>query len=214
LFEKKCRELGIEVLAHTSIIPKQSNYKAVIQKVKATNPDLLYFGGTTQSSGPQIVIDMKGEGLNCPVMVPDGCYEQNFIKGAGADTLNAVTCYATIGGYDPGQMLEAGGSGAEFVKKYQAKYGNMPEAYAVYGYEAAKVVLEAIKKVGGKDREAIRKAVMETKNFTAGALREKGEDGSATSGWSFDEDGDTTIKVLTISKIEGGAFKPQKTITE
>jgi len=203
LFKKKCEELGVQVLGHQSIVTTQTSFKGLMKQIGAMNPDLIYFGGTTQSKGPQIAIDMKGEGLNCPLMVPDGCYEQAFIEGAGPEVLNGRV-YATIGGYDPGQMLTAGGSGAEYVKKYQAKFGKMPEAYAVYGYEAAKVFLEAVKKVGKKDREELRKTVLETKDFSAGALGK----------WSFDADGDTSIRVLTISKIEGGAFNPQKTITE
>jgi branched-chain amino acid transport system substrate-binding protein len=55
--------------------------------------------------------------------------------------------------------------------------------YAIYGYEAAAVVLEAIKSVGKKDREAIRKAVVATKNFDKGVLGK----------WSFDANGDTTL---------------------
>ncbi|HJZ59495.1 MAG TPA: ABC transporter substrate-binding protein, partial [Gemmataceae bacterium] len=105
-----------------------------------------------------------------------------------------------IGGYDPSQLT---GAGAEFVKKYKAKFQKDPEAYAVYGYEAAKVVLTAVKAVGKKDREAIRKAVLATKDFEAGALDK----------WGFDADGDTTLQQLTVSKIEGGKFKPLKVVT-
>ena len=71
------------------------------------------------------------------------------------------------------------GPGAEFVKKYKEKFGKDPEAYAVYGYEAAKVVLEAIKKVGKKDREAILQGRRSaTKDFDKGALGK----------WSFDDE--------------------------
>ncbi len=204
LFKKKCEELGVTVLGHESIVASQKNFKTVIAAVRGTNPDLLYFGGTSQSGGPQIAIDMKGEGLKCPLMVPDGCYEKAFIDGAGADTFSAVPCYATIGGYDPGQMVAAGGNGAAFVKRYKEKYGKDPEAYAVYGYEACKVFLEGAKAVGKKDRAEILKAVLATKDFDKGAVGK----------WSFDADGDTSLRVLTISKIEGTNFKPQKTITE
>ncbi len=196
LFKKECEKLGIEVLGHDSIDSTQKNFKSVIQGIKGKNPDLLYFGGTSQSGGPQIAIDMKGEGLKCPLMVPDGCYEKAFIEGAGAETFDTLDCYATIGGVDPSELK---GTGAEFVKKYKEKYSKDPEAYAVYGYEAAKVVLEAIKKVGKKDREAIRVAVLGTKNFDQGAIGE----------WSFNAEGDTSLQVLTISKIAGGGFKPQ-----
>jgi branched-chain amino acid transport system substrate-binding protein len=201
LFKKKCEELGIQVLGHQSIDPKQPNFKTLLAQVAATNPQLLYFGGTSQSGGPQIAKDLKAEpGLkDCPMMCPDGCYEDAFITGAGADVVNGRV-YATIGGKDPSELT---GAGAEFVKKYKEKFpGKNIEAYAVYGYEAAKVVLEAAKKVGSKDRDAIREAVLATKNFAAGALGK----------WSFDADGDTDLSVLTISLIEGGKFVPKKTI--
>ena len=196
LFHKRCDALGIKVLGHENIVPKQSNYQATIRSIMPQKPDVLYLGATSQSGAPQIAIDMKGLGLNCPLIVPDGCYEKAFIDGAGADTFKALTCYATIGGKDPSQMTT--GAGAEFVKKYKEKYKTDPEAYAVYGYEAAKVFLEAVKKVGTKDREAIRKAVLETKDFDKGALGK----------WSFNADGDTTLQELTISKIVDGKFSP------
>jgi branched-chain amino acid transport system substrate-binding protein len=203
LFEKKAKELGIEILGHQSIDPKQPNFKTLMAQVASKKPQLLYFGGTSQSGGPQIAKDLKAEpGLgDCPMMCPDGCYEDAFIDGAGADVVNGRV-YATIGGKDPSQLT---GPGAEFVKKYKEKYpGKSIEAYAVYGYEAGKVVLEAVKKVGSKDREAIRKEILATKDFTAGALGK----------WSFDADGDTDLKVLTISLIEGGKFVPKKTIED
>lgn len=201
LFKKKCEELGLRVLGHESIIPKQSNYKALLKGIKEKNPDLIYFGGTSQSSAPQVAIDMKGEGLKCALMVPDGCYEKAFIDAAGADLFKELTCYATIGGLDPSELK---GAGAEFVKKYKEKFKKDPEAYAVYGYEAAKVFLEAAKAVGRKDRDAIRDAVLGTKDFDKGAIGK----------WSFDADGDTTLKALTISRIVDGTFKPERSISE
>lgn len=195
LFKKKCDELGVKVLGHESIVPKQSNYKTVIQKIMPQKPDLLYLGATSQSGAPQIAIDMLGEGLNCPLVVPDGCYEKAFIDGAGAKTFEKLVCYATIGGKDPSQIKTE--SGKKFLEKYKEKYKTDPEAYAVYGYEAAKVFLEAVKKLGKKDREELRKAVIGTKDYS-GAL----------GTWSFDANGDTTLQELTISQIVDGKFKP------
>ncbi len=200
LFEGRCKKIGIEVLGHESIVVTQQEFGSLMTKIKAMNPDLIYFGGTTQSKGGQIAKDMKSAGLTCPLMVPDGCYEDSFIASAGADTLNG-RCYATIGGTDPSQLT---GAGAEFVKKYKEKFQKDPEAYAIYGYESAKVVLEAVKKVGKKDRAAILEAVLATKDFDKGAVGK----------WSFDENGDTTLQQLTISLVTDGKFKPVKTITQ
>jgi branched-chain amino acid transport system substrate-binding protein len=198
-FADKCKELKVKVLGHESLDTRAPNYRELAAKIKKAAPDVVYFGGTTQSGGPQLAIDMKKSGPDCPLVVPDGCYEQAFIEGARQEALNG-RCYATIGGIDPSQLK---GRGAEFAKRYKEKFKVEPEAYAVYGYEAAKVVLEAIKTVGKRDRDAIRKAVLATKDFDKGALGK----------WSFDADGDTTLQQLTVSKIAEGKFVPVKVIS-
>jgi len=72
----------------------------------------------------------------------------------------------------------------------------MPEAYAVYGYEAAKVALEAIKNAGKKDRAAIVQACLSIKDFQ-GALGK----------WSFDANGDTTLRTISGNVVRGGKFE-------
>jgi branched-chain amino acid transport system substrate-binding protein len=192
IFESRCEELEIEVLGHDSIDDKQQDFKPLMTKIKATKPDLIYYGGTTQTKGGQICKDMVGAGLTCKIMVPDGCYEQAFIKAAGAESANN-RAYVTFGGLPPKNQV---GKGKEFVEKYQKKYGGMPEAYAIYGYEAGKVAVEAIKRAGVKDRAAILKAAFAIKDFD-GALGK----------WSFDENGDTTLTKLSGSIVRNGDFE-------
>ena len=91
--------------------------------------------------------------LDVKFMVPDGCFEKAFIDGGRRRqpqrpraTSPSAAC----------RREKLKGKGAEFVEKYKEKYNAEPEAYAVYGYEAAKVALEAIETAGKKDRDAIR----------------------------------------------------------
>ncbi len=203
MFKQQCDKIGLQTVGEDGIDTAAIEYGGLMTKIKGLNPDLVYFGGTTQSKGGQIAKDMVKSGLTCPMLAPDGCYEQAFIDSAGADNLNNRV-YVTVVGLDPSQLT---GKGAEFVKKYKEKYKNDPEAFAVYGYECAKVVLEAIKKVNKKDREEILKAVLATKDFTAGAV-------GGGSGWSFDANGDTTLRQVTVSRVEGGKFVPKKVVTK
>jgi branched-chain amino acid transport system substrate-binding protein len=213
LFERRARAIGLAVLGHEGINPNQQDFTPLMISIKAKNPGALYFGGTTQSKGGQLAKDMKKVGLGCPLIVPDGCYELSFIESAGAE--NLANCYATMGGVDLVALMRTGAdsefvkqyrdrfkAGADFVTKYQAKFQKDPEAYAVYGYEAAKAVLEGIKAVGKKDREAILKAVIGTKDFDKGALGK----------WSFDADGDISLQNLTISRIKDGRFELVKVV--
>ncbi len=78
----------------------------------------------------------------------------------------------------------------------------MPEGYAIYGYEAAKVALEAIAKAGVKDRDAIRKACLAIDDFNQGAL----------GTWSFDANGDTTLTTISGNIIHDGEFKLVKVL--
>jgi branched-chain amino acid transport system substrate-binding protein len=176
----------------------QQEFGALMTKIKNSDggpPEVIYFGGTTQSKGGQVAKDMIKTIPGCVLVVPDGCYEKSFIDSAGTALEGRV--FVTFGGKDPSRLE---GEGKKFVEKYKQKYGTDPEAYAVYGYEAAKVALVTIAKVNKKDRDAIREAILATKDFDQGAVGK----------WSFDENGDTTAQVFTISKIEGGKFTPVK----
>lgn len=193
LFIEACQDLGIEVLGHESIDAKAQEFKTLMATIKAERPDMIYFGGTTQSKGGQIAKDMVAVGLDCKLMVPDACYEEAFIESAGEDNLNG-RCYVTFGGLPPEQLT---GPGKAFVDSYQKQYGGMPEGYAIYGYEAAKVAIEAITLAGVKNRDAIRKAGLAIKDFDKGAL----------GTWSFDANGDTTLKTISGIVVRGGKFE-------
>lgn len=199
LFKQRCEELKLKVLGHESIVTTQTDFMQLARQVAGTNPGMVYFGGTTQTKAGQVIKDLRAAGMKGPIMVPDGCYEQAFIRSA--DAADLVNCYATIGGTDPSRLTE--GKGAEFVKRYKEKFQKDPEAYAVYGYEAAKVFLEALAAIKKKDRSALREAVFATKNFTAGAVGK----------WGFDENGDTDLQQLTISEIKDGKFVPVDVVT-
>lgn len=193
LFEEYCPEFGLEVLGHQSIDAKAQEFKSLMTNIRDKKPDLVYFGGTTQSKGGQVAKDMVAAGLTCKIMVPDGCFEEAFITSAGAENLND-RCHVTFGGYPPERLT---GKGKEFVDKYKAKFGTMPEAYAVYGYEAAKAALEAIRRAGKKDRDAIRLACLSIKDFEGGALGK----------WSFDANGDTTVTTMSGNIVRNGKFE-------
>ena len=193
MFADACEDLDIEVIDQESIDAKAQEFKSLMIKIKGKKPDLVYFGGTTQSKGGQIAKDMVAAGLNCKIMVPDACYEEAFIKSAGAKNLNG-RCYVTFGGLPPDALT---GPGKKFAEKYRKKFGGEPEAYAIYGYEAAKVAIAVIDKAQKKDREAILEACRTLKNFDQGALGK----------WSFDKNGDTSLTTISGSLVKDGKFE-------
>ena len=192
VYKKTAPSVGLEILGIEQIDPKASNYRSLATKIRQGNPDLVFFGGVTQTNAGQFVKDLRSSGFNGKVMVPDGCFENAFIDAAGAENLEGNTFF-TFGGL-PGNQLT--GNGRSFYENYKKRFNMEPEAYAVYGYEAGKVAVSAITRVGKKDRAAILKAVSETSDLE-GAL----------GNWTFDKNGDTSLVVMSGNTVKGGKFE-------
>jgi branched-chain amino acid transport system substrate-binding protein len=191
VFADTAAKIGLNVLGGPEgIYSKASDYRALATKVRGQNPDLVYYGGITQNNAGKLFKDLRSVlGDNVKLMGPDGIYEQAFIDDAG-DASEGV--YITFGGVGASKLT---GKGADWYQAYKAKFGGEPEAYASYGYESAKVALDAITRAGTKDREAIRAAVMSTSNFN-GVL----------GTWSFDANGDTTLTNMSGRQVVNGKF--------
>lgn len=191
MFEQEAKRIGLTVVGRDGIDGKAQDYAALANKIKATRPNLIYYGGITQNNAGQLLKDIRKAGIRATFMGADGILEEAFIQAAGADVANGVL--ATVGG-TPRNSLPA--AGRQFYVDYKKKFGSDPEAYAIYAYEAASVALAAVNKVCAKDRAAIVDAIAGTKNFR-GVL----------GNWSFTETGDTTLSGMVGYRVVSGKWK-------
>ena len=200
VFNESAKKLGMEVVEFDGLDTKAANYKSVATKIKQSKAEVVFYGGTTQTNAAQLAKDLASQKVDVKLIVPDGCFEEAFIKAAGSKALEG-RCFITFGGVEP-KLL--GGRGKEFYENYKTLYGKEPEAYAAYGYEAAKVVLTAMEraaKKGSLSRAAVLAEIAATEDFS-GAL----------GTWSFDENGDTTNKVMSVNTVKGDKFETVKVI--
>jgi branched-chain amino acid transport system substrate-binding protein len=196
VFEKTAGTLGLKALGRESIDPRAANYKDLAARLKRLNPDLIYFGGITQNNAGLLMRDIRNGGYRGKIMAPDGIFEQAFLDSVGAAAGEGILL--TFGGIPPDKLE---GRAAEWREAYIQEYGSSVDVYAVYGYTAAQVVLEAFERVcaQGKpltDRAAVRDAVLATRDFD-----------SVLGKFSFDANGDTTITTMSGSRIRLGEFE-------
>jgi branched-chain amino acid transport system substrate-binding protein len=188
IFHPEAKRRGMEVFPPDkpdSIDPKASDYRSLALRVQQARPDLVYYGGITQNNAGKLWQDLRATlGKDVKLMGPDGIFEQAFLDAAGEA---GIGTYVTFGGV-PTKNYQ--GKAADWVTRYRDKYKAEPEVYAIYGYDAAGAVLDGIARAGSKDREAIRAAVMGTKDFD-GALGK----------WSFDANGDTSLTTVSGSQL-------------
>ena len=189
VFESECRRLGIQVVAREGIDGKAPDFRAVMSKVKESRAELVYYGGTIQNGAAKLVKDLRDSGASARFMGPDSLKDSAFLQAAGTSA-DGVLC--TLGSLPSEQMNE---SGQAWYRAYRERYGTEPEAFAIYGYEAAKVALAGISRAGVKDRAAIRNAVMSTRDYP-GLL----------GTWSFDANGDTSLSAMSGFEVKGAEF--------
>jgi branched-chain amino acid transport system substrate-binding protein len=189
---------GLAIAGNTGIDPKAANYRSVATTIKATGADCVFFGGITDNNAVQLFKDLHAAMPTAKLFGPDGVAETAFTTKLGS-SVEKVT-YVTNPTLDP-KLYPA--SGQEFFKTYKAKYGADPEAYAIYGYEAMGVMLEAIKNAGakGNDRQAVIDAFFKIKN------RE-----SVLGTYSIDENGDTTLSDYGGDRVVDGKLVFDKVI--
>ncbi len=190
-FEANTAANGLTVVGRDGIDGKAADYKALATKIAGASPDLIYYGGITQNNAGQLLKDIRAASISAMFMGPEGILESAFIEAAGADIAEGV--YGTIAGSPRAKLPE---NGVKFYADYKAKFGEDPQPYAIYGFEAASVVLQGITSVCAKDRAAILTAIYSTKDFN-GAL----------GTWSFDANGDTDLYSMQGYVVASGKWE-------
>jgi branched-chain amino acid transport system substrate-binding protein len=135
--------LGIEVVGFEAWDPKASNYEALMNKVKASGADGLFLGGLIDENGAQVIKDkvkVLGDNEGVKLYMPDGFTTQQTIDEAGVS--NTKGAYFSVAGVPTDEFT---GAAADFIAEFEPTLGGEPvDPYAVYGAQAAEVLLDAI----------------------------------------------------------------------
>ncbi|WP_189304832.1 branched-chain amino acid ABC transporter substrate-binding protein [Streptomyces albospinus] len=193
-FKDQFGKLGGTVAGTEHISPDDRDFKAVVAKVKAAAPDLVFYGGEYPASGP-LSQQLKDGGVTVPFMGGDGMYSADYIKlnkKAQGDYASSV-----------GKPVEQLPSAKKFIADYKA--AGFKEPYEAYGgstYDATWALIQAVKNVvtgnSGKLPDDARKKVADAMNHVT-------FDG-VTGHVAFDKYGDTTNTMITAYQVDKGAW--------
>jgi branched-chain amino acid transport system substrate-binding protein len=197
VFQATFAQLGGEVVGFEGYDSNAPEYQALMTKVANAGPNLLYLGAIVNLNASKLLQDLRDvlSVDDCAFMGPDGLINQAFIDGA-ADA--AEGAFITFGGLPANQLQ---GVGKTWYDQFKERLGHEPDAYALYSFEAAVVVLQAIDSVGEKDRAKILEAMMATNEF-------RGLIGT----WSFTDTGDTDSITVSLNVVQDNAITFQETI--
>ena len=185
---------GATVVGREHTTDKDTDFTAQLTSLKGKSPDIIFFGGIYPQGGPMAAQIKKLGMTNVPLVGGDGIHSGKFLDLAGD---NKDGNYASDAG--PDNTLISGF--ADFNSRYKAMFGQDVVQYAPEAYDAANIIINAIKTAGGPDKAKIRDAVAATKDY-------KG----VVQTYTFDANGDILNAVWTLYKSVGGKWKALKTV--
>jgi branched-chain amino acid transport system substrate-binding protein len=202
VIELSAKEQGLELTSNDAIDKNASNYRSLAQKAKAAGADCFVYSGITANNAVQQFKDFAAAlGSDAGLYGPDGIAETGFVseKDGGIPAALNKQVKVTVATLSPDQYPP---EGQEFFKAYTEKYGvDNPDPYAIYGYEAMLLTLDAIERSGTGEKADIKKAIFETKDRS-----------SVLGTYSIDENGDTTLTDYGAYAVENGELKFDQTI--
>jgi branched-chain amino acid transport system substrate-binding protein len=200
--ELAAKAQGLELVSNEAIDKNAANYRSLAQKAKAAGADCFLFGGVTASNAVQITKDFAAAlGPDAKLYGPDGVAESGFAdpKEGGIPADVAARVKVSVATLNPDSYPP---EGQEFFKAFSEKYGeDNPDPYAIYGYEAMRLALDAIDRSKTGEKADIIKAIFSTKDRS-----------SVLGTYSIDENGDTTLTDYGIYAIKDGELTFDKTV--
>ena len=159
VFKEKFEAAGGKVVMEEAFLQKDQDFKATLTKLKTANADVMFVPAYYEEVG-KIVKQAREMGINSAILGTDGWDDTKVVDIAGADALNN-TFFST-------HYSEKDAEVQGFIEAYKKKYNHAPNVFAALGYDAGKMLVDALKRAGSSDTEKIREALEATKDLKVG----------------------------------------------
>ncbi len=184
--EKSLKAANIKVLPREKGTDKTTDWKAILTKLKGRNPDAVFYGGMDATGGPMIK-QARELAIKAVFSFGDGACTEEMNKLAGAAADGLLCSQAGI----PPQAADK-----KFLDAYKQKFNVDPIIYAPFTYDAANLLIEAMKKANSADPAKYLPELA------------KSDFAGATGRIAFDEKGDRKDAEITIFTMKGGKLAP------
>jgi branched-chain amino acid transport system substrate-binding protein len=195
------KEQGLEIVSNEAIDKNAANYRSLASKASGAGADCMVYSGITANNAVQLYKDFAAALPDAKLYGPDGVAESGFAdpKEGGIPANVASRVKVTVATLSPDEYPA---DGQKFFDDFEKKYNEPnPDPYAIYGYEAMRLALDAIERSGTGAKEDVLKAIFETKDRQ-----------SVLGTYSIDENGDTSLTDYGVYSIKDGELTFDQTI--
>ena len=142
-FARSLQKQGGTVVAREFTNDKATDFSAIVTRIRATKPDLVFFGGMNATAGPMLR-QMKQLGMNVRMMGGDGICSDEIYKLSGGTMADGQVVCAEAGGVQG----DAKAGMDKFRADYKKRFGIDVQINAPYAYDATMAMAEAMVKAG------------------------------------------------------------------
>ncbi len=188
--KKEVEKAGAEVVLFDAVNPDETDFSALISKLKQAKPDATYWTAYYKGGG-LFIKQFKQQGVSGIIGVGDGANDKTLVEIAGKD--NAEGTFITTS-----PTAEFLPDAKKFIDDYKAKFSQDPGPYSALQYSGIYVLADAIKRAGSTDKQAITDALANT-------------DLKVLSGQvSFGDNGTLKQSNFIVLQVNDGKFVPAK----
>ena len=186
--DKALRAAGVTIAGRERVSDKETDFKAVLTRIKQKEVDAVFHGGM-DSTGGLLVKQARELGLKARFAFGDGACTDEMTQLAGPAGEGLACSQAGI---------PASAAKPEFLQAFDARFGPT-KLYAPFFYDATHVIIAAMKLADSTDPAKF-----------GPRIREVTLDG-ATGHIAFDAKGDRVSPDMTILVMKGGQIVPVAT---
>jgi branched-chain amino acid transport system substrate-binding protein len=191
-FRQTFRKLGGEIVADERYTSGDIEFRAQLTTIRAAAPDAVFVPGYYTELG-LIAKQARELGITAPLLGGDGWDSEKTLEiGGAAVEGDYFSTHYSAESDDP--RVQA------FVQRYKERYSAVPDAMGALGYDAAKLLADAIGRAHGTAGPALRDAIAATRDF-----------GGVTGRITIDPQRNAHKDAVVI-KIEGGRFHYFKSV--
>ncbi len=183
-------KFGGQVVSFDGISEGDKDFRALLTKIRGSNPDALFFGGIYNEGG-LIAKQAKELGLKVQFLAADGCFGDKFVEIAGTSATEGVIMSFIA----PDEKISD--ATRTFAEKFRQKYGGI-KAFAPLGYDSANILMNGIEKAGKPEKKAVI-AALHSPDF-----RYSGVTGES----HFEADGNNSRRTVYFFIVKDGKFRP------
>ncbi|MEM5437563.1 branched-chain amino acid ABC transporter substrate-binding protein [Paraburkholderia diazotrophica] len=153
-FAKAAQAGGGRIVAREATTDKATDFRAILTTIKSAHPDVIMFGGMDSTVGP-FIRQAAALGLTAKVLSGDGACTEKVAELAGDAVNNLVCSEASL-------AVSRMPKGAEFEKRFEARFNGPILFNAPFAYDAVYVVADAMKRANTTDAAKVLNAIPAT----------------------------------------------------